>query len=361
MIDRNRTTPSRRVAGTIRPTAPRVAPRAAARAALGAALAAVLATAACTQVKETASEASARIDRWFGAESKVEPPSRGASVKDAERLHEDGLAARRRGDEELAFARLLEAAEAGHGPAAYEVGMAYKDGRGTALDLESGARWIDTAAERGESRALLLLGAAYYGGIGVERDYQRAAAYLADAAVQGQPRAQFLLAESFSNGRGVTKNPIWAARWYGKASAQGHRDAQFAYGVVHAAGLGLPRNPVTGHAWLSLAAAQGHAKAKQVVAALAKKMTPQQIRKAESKAAGFRPGPNEVFADRPTVIYVQQSLNTLGFDAGPVDGIAGPRTHGAIREFESRAKLAGDGGVSPELLRGLLAEQNQPG
>ena len=102
-------------------------------------------------------------------------------------------------------------------------------------------------------------------------------------------------------------------------------------------------------------------KAGQVVAALAKKMTPRQIRKAESKAAGFRPGPNEVFADRPTVIYVQQSLNTLGFDAGPVDGIAGPRTHGAIREFESRAKLAGDGGVSPELLRGLLAEQNQPG
>ncbi len=344
MTDRNRATPSRRIAGAIRL----------------AAVAAVLATAACAQVKETASEASAKIDQWFGTETKAGPAAAKDAAKDAQRLHEDGLAARRRGDEELAFARLSEAAEAGHGPAAYEVGIAYKDGRGTAQNLAAGARWIDAAAERGEPRAQLLLGAAYYGGIGVERDYQRAAAYLADAAVQGQPRAQFLLAESFSNGRGVTKNPIWAARWYGKAAALGHEDAQFAYGVVNVAGLGLPRNPVAGHAWLSLAAAQGHAKAKEVIAVLVKKMTPRQIQKAESKAAGFRPGPNEAFADEPTVIYVQQSLNVLGIDAGPVDGIAGPRTRSAIREFESRAKLAGDGEVSPELLRGLLAEQNQP-
>ena len=323
-------------------------------------LAAFLATTACAQVQETASEASAKIDQWFGAESKAESKVAPAAAEDAERLHQDGLAAHQRGDEELAFAQLFEAAEAGHGPAAFEVGIAYKDGRGTAQDLEASARWIDAAAERGEPRAQLLLGAAYYGAIGVERDYQRAAAYLADAAVQGLPQGQFLLAECFFNGRGVTKNPIWAARWYGKAAAQGHADAQFAYGVVHAAGLGLPRNLAAGHAWLSLAAAQGHAKAKQVVVALAKKMTAQQIQKAESRAAGFRPGPNEAFADKPTVIYVQQSLNALGFDAGPVDGIAGTRTRRAIRAFERRAKLAGSGEVSPELLRGLLAGQNPP-
>ncbi len=323
-------------------------------------LAALLTTTACAQVKETAGEASAKINQWFGTESEAETAATKSAAKDAQRLHEDGLAARRGGDEEVAFARLLAAAEAGHGPAAYEVGMAYKDGRGTVLDLEAGARWIDAAAKRGEPRAQLLLGTAYYGGIGVEKDYQRAAAYLADAAVQGLPQGQFLLAESFSSGRGVTKNPIWAARWYGKAAAQGHRNAQFAYGVAHAAGLGLPRNLTAGHAWLSLAAAQGHVKAKQVAAALVKKMTPQQIQKAESKAAGFRPGRNEVVADKPTVLYVQQSLNALGFDAGPVDGIAGPRTRGAIQEFERRAKLPRNGEVSPALLRGLLAEQDPP-
>ncbi len=145
-----------------------------------------------------------------------------------------------------------------------------------------------------------------------------------------------------------------------EAAERLHEDAQFTYGVVQAAGLGAPRNPVAGHAWLSLAAAQGHAQAKKVAAALAKKMTPRQIQKAESRAAGFRPGPSEVFADRPALMYVQQSLNVLGFDAGPVDGVAGPRTQSAIREFESGAKFAGNGEVSPELLRGLLAKQNRP-
>ncbi len=178
-------------------------------------LAAFLTTTACAQVQETAVEASAKIDQWFGTESKDEPKVAQAAAEDAERRHQDGLAARQRGDEELAFAQLLEAAEAGHGPAAFEVGIAYKDGRGTVQDLEAGARWIDAAAARGAPRAQLLLGAAYYGAIGVERDYQRAAAYLAEAAVQGLPQGQFLLAECFSNGRGVSKNPIWAARWYG--------------------------------------------------------------------------------------------------------------------------------------------------
>ncbi len=144
-------------------------------------------------------------------------------------------------------------------------------------------------------------------------------------------------------------------------AAQGHRDAQFAYGAVHAAGLGLPRDRVAGHAWLSLAAAQGHAKAEEVVAALAKKMTPRQIRKAESDAAGFRLGQTQSFADTPTVMYVQQSLNVLGFDAGPVDGLIGPRTRDAIRRFQSGAELPDDGDVSPELVRGLLAAQNESG
>lgn len=149
MADRNRTNPSRRSAGAIRLTA----------------LAAVFAIAACTQVKETANEASDQINQWLGTDSKAAP----AAATGAARHHKDGLAARRQGNEELAFARLLEAANAGHGPAAYEVGIAYKEGRGTARNLEASARWIDAAAKRGEPRAQLLLGTAYYGGISTLR------------------------------------------------------------------------------------------------------------------------------------------------------------------------------------------------
>ena len=47
---------------------------------------------------------------------------------------------------------------------------------------------------------------------------------------------------------------------------------------------------------------------------------------------------------------VQQLLNELGYDAGPVDGKLGPRTVAAIRIFQQSRGVAWDGSVSNELL-----------
>lgn len=58
------------------------------------------------------------------------------------------------------------------------------------------------------------------------------------------------------------------------------------------------------------------------------------------------------------VADVQQMLNALGYDAGPVDGIMGPRTAGAIREFQADANLPVDGRISRELSSSLQAEQD---
>ncbi|MFQ6018713.1 MAG: peptidoglycan-binding protein, partial [Kiloniellaceae bacterium] len=85
----------------------------------------------------------------------------------------------------------------------------------------------------------------------------------------------------------------------------------------------------------------------------------EEVRRAEARARSFQPGPNRGFADRPTVMYVQQSLNGLGYEAGPVDGRIGPRTRKAISGFQSDAGLAADGAVSPELLRRLLDGQGE--
>ena len=319
-----------------------------------AAFAAVLATAACAEVQETIDQAAAGLDQLFGVESDGAAPPSDA----AERAYRDGLAARQRGTEQAAFAQLLDAAERGHGAAAYEVGLAYKDGRGTARNLEAGAKWINAAAERGDARAQYLTGMIYYYGTGVERDYEAAAAHLADAAVQGHPEAQHLLAQAFANGRGVPKNPAWAARWYGKAATQGLVDAQFSYGVVRASGLGLPRNPVRGYAWLLRAERGGHKKAHAVGDALEKKMTPDQVARAKARADNFEDVDDPPFADPPTVMYVEQVLNGLGFDAGPVDGRNGKRTRGAIKKYQESRGLAPDGKVTPVLLRRLLEDQN---
>jgi hypothetical protein len=42
---------------------------------------------------------------------------------------------------------------------------------------------------------------------------------------------------------------------------------------------------------------------------------------------------------------VQQRLNNLGYSCGPADGVAGPRTRGALRHFRSRHQLTPNGNL----------------
>ncbi len=354
MTDSNRTTRSRRIAGAIR------------LAALGAALTAVLASTACTQVKETASQASAKMEQWFGTESD-EASSAGtapgtatgtATITDAERLYREGLGARARNAETDAFANFLAAAELNHASAAFELGMAYRDGHGTAKDLKASATWINRAVDRGEPRAKYMIGLAYYSGTGVERDYAHAVKILTAAATQGHAKAQLLLGRAFANGRGVAKNRAWAARWYGKDAAQGLREAQFTYGVVRASGLGLPKDKPRGYAWLLLATRAGHKKAGEVAAALEKKLTPERLAKATARADKFKPATDPAFADAATVMYLQQALNGLGFEAGPVDGMLGKRSRAAISSYQKRHELPISGKLTPALVQRLFEEQN---
>jgi len=152
----------------------------------------------------------------------------------------------------------------------------------------------------------------------------------------------------------------WAARWYGKSAAQGQPDGAFSYGVVQAAGLGLPTNMPWGYAWLDIASEHGHAKAGEVRAAIANKMTPAEIATGRQRAQTFAPASTADFADRPTVMYVQHSLNQLGFNAGTVDGLMGPRTRNAIKAYlSSVGDSSGGDSVTPALVQRLF-EGQQP-
>lgn len=177
-----------------------------------------------------------------------------------------------------------------------------------------------------------------------------------EAALHGHPRAQFVLGEVYSLGRGVPKNSALAARWYGKAAHQGLPDAQYAYGLLHVRGLGLPINRAEGYNWLLLAARNGHERAEVVRRTIEPNLSPQTTRHAEEWVARFEPTPELPFADRPTVMFVQQTLNTLGYSAGPVDGQPGPRTRGAISQFQEKAGLARDGEITPDLIDVLIGD-----
>ena len=293
-----------------------------------------------------------RAGRDLNAALGADPPG---NRDPADTLYREALQSRAQGDESRAFATFVDAAERGHAGAAYEVSRIYAEGKGRPQDLDAAADWTGRAARSGDPRAQFLIGSAYYSGIGVAQDYAVAASYLSDAAEQDHAQAQYLLGEAYSNGRGVAQDAAWAARWYGKAAAQGMAQAQYAYGVAHAAGLGMPENLSRGYAWLRLAERGRHAEASTLAERLAPRLNEAERAAAENWIAAFCPHREPAYGGAASLMFVQHALNRRGFDAGPVDGIAGARTRAAIERYQRENGIPVDGQVTRDLLERLRA------
>jgi cell division septation protein DedD len=138
-----------------------------------------------------------------------------------------GIEAWQRADYAAAVGIWRPLADAGDADAAFNLGQAYRLGRGVPINLAAaqtwleqaarkdhvdaqttlglllldtgnrtgGMRWLKSAAERGEPRALLIYGTALFNGDGVVRDPVLAYAYVSRAAAQGLAPARTTLAE----------------------------------------------------------------------------------------------------------------------------------------------------------------------
>jgi len=74
-----------------------------------------------------------------------------------------------------------------------------------------------------------------------------------------------------------------------------------------------------------------------------------------------RSSPNRASASRasvsPEVAEMQTRLVQLGYDPGPIDGLMGPRTNAALRQYQGDYGLTADGRLTPDV-RLHIAQQS---
>ena len=75
---------------------------------------------------------------------------------------------------------------------------------------------------------------------------------------------------------------------------------------------------------------------------------------------GFAPQPANAAPARDALIVsdIQAGLGALGYVSGPVDGVMGPRTAGAIRQYQKRHALPVDGQPTRELAWHIQSQES---
>jgi len=115
-------------------------------------------------------------------------------------------------------------------------------------------------------------------------DYATALAELKPLAGQGNALAQNMLGLMYYNGSGVIEDDKEAAKWFKLAAEQGDAGSQFSLGLMYYNGEGVIQDNVYAHMWWNLAAANDDENAKFNKDILVKRMTPQEISKAQDLA-----------------------------------------------------------------------------
>ncbi len=146
-----------------------------------------------------------------------------------------GMALGELGEEQAAFALFRQAADAGNALGAYNVGVLYRDGAGTAQNPQEAVHWFTAAWTKGYAAAGFNLGALYDEGQIVPQDNARAMEWYKRAAANGQVDAMVNLALMYEAGQGTQADLVAAANWYNRAAEQGDGFAKDRLKVVNGA------------------------------------------------------------------------------------------------------------------------------
>jgi uncharacterized protein len=155
-----------------------------------------------------------------------------------------GMLMGRLGDDKAEFAYYQQAADNGNTLAAYNLGVAYRDGLGTQADVQKALQWFETAAAKGDDTAAFNIGVIYDEGQLLDADDQTAIAWYDLAAQRGNKDAMINLGIMYENGEGISANAEKAAEMYRQAAEKG--DTFGAYKYMQLQDMGVVPAPAPG-------------------------------------------------------------------------------------------------------------------
>jgi TPR repeat protein len=292
---------------------------------------------------------------------------------------------------------LRRRADASEIPAMEELARRLIQGTGIAKDPQAGAGWLLHAAEAGSPQAAFNVGVMYERGFVVERDSSRAVEWYRRAADGNMPAAKHNLALMLRDGKGASRDVKRCVELLLSAAHQGMAASMFTLGDMYERGDAGSKDPAAALAWFSIAAeferqinrGEDTALAKtaeQRSQALQRVLTPSDLQRAQNigqtefrtivealappkpsepaVAAASVPPPGDEALNWPAepaeqVRAIQQALVGLQLLADKPDGLLGPVTRKAIRDFQRTAGLkeTGEPGIEVYLaLRQALAK-----
>jgi TPR repeat protein len=128
-----------------------------------------------------------------------------------------GIEAWQKGDYAAGVAIWRPLAEKGDADAQFNLGQAYRLGRGVPTNLSAAQTWFERAANQGHLDAQATLGLLMF----QSGDQAGGLRWLKSAALKGEPRALLVYGTALFNGDGVTQDPVLGYAFVSRAAAQG--------------------------------------------------------------------------------------------------------------------------------------------
>ena len=177
-------------------------------------------------------------DASKSTDSKATSAARPSIGTDHKAAINQGWAAYRAKDYEMAYHKWLPAAEAGDTQSQYMIGRLYDRGRGIVENDVVANEWYRKAAEKGYAKAQYRLGIQLYYGYGTPGDFdqaaqwKRAAKWFRAAAQQGYAKAHGWLGYMHEQGIGLPVSMTEAVKWYRKGAALGDNKSLYSLAQI---------------------------------------------------------------------------------------------------------------------------------